>query len=127
MAVIKGSYKDRVKKLFEGARDRTYPKNQLIQYQGDSLTHVYLIISGYVKVYTILDSGDMRTLVILGPGDIFPLGFSMGFDWENYSVMYFYQSLTDAKLKIMESAQLKRLILSDPQVMNLYLEYIAST
>jgi CRP-like cAMP-binding protein len=116
-----------INELFEKARDKTYPKNQLIQYQGDSLTHVYLVKEGYVKVYTILDSGDMRTLLILGPGDIFPLSFSMSFDWENYSVRYFYQSLTNAHLKVMDTAELKRLVDSDVKVKNLYLEYIAST
>src|SRR5438105_15933693 len=127
MARNNSAYHARMEKLFEGSRIRTYPKNQLIQYQGDSLTHVHLIKAGYVKVYTILDSGDMRTLLILGPGDIFPMDFSSNFDWENYEVMYFYQSLTDTQLKVLDSVQLKRKIQSDSKISGLYLEYMAAT
>src|SRR5438067_585417 len=121
------AYHARMEKLFEASRVKAYPKNQLIQYQGDSLTHVYLIIAGYVKVYTILDSGDMRTLLIMGPGDIFPMDFSSNLEWGNYEVKYFYQSLTDTKLKVLESKLLKNKIRSSDEVKNLYLEYVAGT
>jgi CRP-like cAMP-binding protein len=127
MIGTKSAYTKRIEKLFVSAREKTYPKNQLIQYQGDLLTHVYLIKSGYVKVYTILDSGDMRTLLILGPGDIFPLMYSFDASWRNYQLRYFYQSLTDTQLKILQALDLRRKIDTDKDIKNLYIEYLVST
>src|SRR5438046_56223 len=113
MASSKSVYTQRIQGLFKTARLRNYPKNQLIQYQGDDLTHIYLIKKGYIKVYTILDSGDTRTLLILGPGDIFQ--------------MFFYQSLTDTQLHILESIELKKMIQTDTKALNTYLQYVAAT
>ena len=73
---IKSEYEKNVEKLFESGRTRTYPKNQLIHYQGDPMSHVYIIKEGHVKAYTILESGDTRTILLLSPGDIFPIAFS---------------------------------------------------
>lgn len=127
MIGAKSAYSRAVDKLFESAREKIYPKNQLIQYQGDLLTHVYLITAGYVKVYTILDSGDMRTLLILGPGDIFPLMYSLESGWNTYQLSYFYQSLTDTKLKLLEASDIRHKIDTDATIKDLYITYLAST
>ena len=127
MAQSSSNYRKALEKLFNDARPKLYPKNQLVHYQGDPLSHIYLIQSGYVKVYTILDSGDTRTILILGPGDIFPMAFSTSLDWENYQIRYFYQSLSDSKLLILPSDELKRHIDSDQEMMGTYMNYIAAS
>ena len=116
-----------VEKLFKDARLRQYPKNQLIHYEGDPLSHIYLIQVGYVKAYTILDSGDTRTILILGPGDIFPLSFSESMDWENYQIRYFYQSLNDTKLLSLPILEMKQHIDNDTTMMNTYMNYLAAS
>jgi CRP-like cAMP-binding protein len=127
MADRKSAYHSEMAKLFAGSRVRTSPKNQLIQYEGDRLTHVYLIEAGYVKVYTILDSGDMRTLLILGPGDIFPMVLATTDEWDTHEIRNFYQSLTDAKLRVVESSELKHKIDSVPAIKDLYYQYVTYT
>jgi CRP-like cAMP-binding protein len=127
MAEVLTNYLKQVEKLFRDARLKVYPKNQLIHYQGDPLSNIYLIKSGYIKAYTILDSGDTRTILILGPGDVFPLAFSSSLDWENYQIRYFYQSLCDTKLLSLSSEILKSHIEENKEMMNTYMTYIAAS
>lgn len=121
------NYLAKIETLFKDGRPKLYPKNQLIHYQGDPLSYIYLIRRGYVKAYTILDSGDTRTILILGPGDIFPLAFSASLDWENYQIAYFYQSLSDADLVSLPSEVLKKHIDNDMKAMGTYMNYMAAS
>ena len=127
MAEQESTYQKRIDKLFDGSRPKQYPKAQLVHYQGDPLTHIYLIQSGYIKAYTILDSGDTRTILLLGPGDIFPLAFSVSLDWESYHIHYFYQSLSDIKLLSLPSDVLRQRIQGNLEMMNAYTSYIAAS
>jgi CRP-like cAMP-binding protein len=127
MAATVSNYLKAIGKLFEGGRLKVYPKNQLIHYQGDPLSHIHMVKSGYIKAYTILDSGDTRTILILGPGDIFPLAFSASLDWENYHIHYFYQTLCDAEVISLDSEALKQSIDTSKQMMSIYMNYIAAS
>lgn len=120
-------YDRKVEGLFSSGRIRKYPRNQLVHYQGDALTNIYLIKKGYIKAYTILDSGETRTLLILGPGDIFPIVFSLSLDWSNYYAKYFYQALSDVDLKSIESDKFKELIESSKDNLNIYMHYMSSS
>jgi CRP/FNR family transcriptional regulator, cyclic AMP receptor protein len=121
------TYIKAIEKLFDGSRSKFYSKNQLIHYQGDPLNQIYLVKKGYVKAYTILDSGDTRTILILAKGDVFPLAFSTTMNWEEYKIRYFYQSLTDTELQVMPSQSLRDYIESDLKYMNIYLSYLAAS
>jgi len=124
---VKSAYEKSAEKLFEGGRTRTYPKNQLIHYQGDPLSHIYLIKEGHVKAYTILDSGDTRTIMLLSPGDIFPIAFSITLDWEKYHTKYFYQTLTDVTVEVVDSKTFKERIDSDHASLMIYLSYLSAS
>lgn len=121
------SYTRRIDHLFENGRVRVYPKNQLIHYEGDPLTHIYLIRKGFVKAYTILDSGDTRTMMLLSKGDIFPLSFSESLDWESYKIRYFYQSLADTELMVLPSQVLRDNIEGDTEMMSTYMSYLSAS
>lgn len=121
------SYLKHVAELFAQARPRTYPKNQLIHYADDPLSHIYLIKDGYIKAYTILESGDTRTILLLGPGDIFPLAFSSSMDWRQYTIRYFYQTLCDTELLVLPSDVLKDKIDSDPEMLATYMTYLSAS
>jgi CRP-like cAMP-binding protein len=120
-------YAKRIDKLFESGRSKFYPKNQLIHYEGDPMTYIYLIKNGYVKAYTILESGDTRTMMLLGAGDIFPLAFSESMDWNSYTIRYFYQSLTDTELIVVPSQTLSQKINHNLELMNAYMTYLAAS
>ena len=127
MAETDSSYSKHVDELFAGGRQRTYPKNQLIHYQGDPLSHIYLVRNGYIKAYTILDSGDTRTILLLGPGDIFPLSFSSSMVWTNYTIRYFYQTLCDTEVSVLPSDILKDKIDGDPEMLGTYMTYLSAS
>jgi CRP-like cAMP-binding protein len=123
----KSNYLKDIHKLFKDGRHKLYPKNQLIHYAGDQLSNIYMVDSGYIKAYTILDSGDTRTILILGPGDIFPLSFSASLDWENYKIQYFYQTLCDSNLISLSSGELREHIDNDNESKNTYMSYMAAS
>lgn len=123
----RSSYSQLVQSLFRGARQRSYPKHQIVQYQGDAMTDIFVVERGYVKVYTILDSGDTRTLFILGPGDVFPIAFSTTMDWGNYRLKYFYETMTDIKVSAIASGDFKKMIETDPEKQNAYLAYMTAS
>jgi CRP-like cAMP-binding protein len=118
---------DQINALFKNAREKKYPKNQIICYQGDSLSAIHLIKEGYIKAYTILDTGDNRTMFILGPGDIFPIAFSLTLDWDDFKLRYFYQSLTSVSLALVDQREFRQAIASNQQMTNLYISYMSAT
>lgn len=127
MAFDKSPYETSVNRLFDNARTRKYPKNQIVFYQGDPMMNICLIKKGFLKAYTILDSGDTRTLFLLGPGDIFPIAFATDLNWSNYHIKYFYQTLSDVEIVQVERDSFKKSIDSDPELTNIYLTYMAAT
>jgi CRP/FNR family cyclic AMP-dependent transcriptional regulator len=127
MAEPETAYSTGIQKLFEGARVKKFPKNQIIFYQGDPITNICLVEKGYIKAYTILDSGDTRTLFLLAPGDVFPIAFSVSLNWENYNIKYFYQSLSDVEICLTESNSFRENVENNTKMMNIYLTYMAAT
>ncbi len=121
------NYDDSVQLLFKNARSRKYPKNQIICYQGDKLTEIYQIKSGHIKAYTILDSGDNRTLFLLTKCDIFPIAFSLTLDWDQHQLRYFYQSMTNVEVDILDHSAFKQMIEDDPKKMTAYLSYMSAS
>jgi CRP-like cAMP-binding protein len=116
-----------IEQLFKDGRHKSYPKNQLIHYSGDPLTNIYLIQAGYLKAYTILDSGDTRTIMLLGPGDLFPLAFSASMDWNDYHTRYFYQTLSDTELVSLPGTVMRETIDNDHEMMLTYMNYLAAS
>ena len=121
------NYAKDVARLFTSGRDKSYPKNQLIHYQGDPLNQIYLIKKGFVKAYTILDSGDTRTIMFLSKGDIFPLAFSETMQWGEYKIRYFYQSLTEVDLAVITTSEMEEKIRTDTESLAIYMNYLSAS
>jgi CRP/FNR family transcriptional regulator len=121
------AYSQIVASLFDGGRDKPYPKNQLIHYQGDPLSQIYMIKGGFVKAYTILDSGDTRTILFLSKGDIFPLAFSETMDWGEHKIRYFYQSMTEVELSVVAASDMQAKINSDAKALAIYMNYLSAS
>jgi len=126
MAIL-SEYLTHINELFSSGRAKMYPKHQLIHYEGDPLSYIYLIKKGFVKAYTILDSGDTRTLLLMGAGDIFPIAFSDSMNWDNFKIRYFYQSLTDTELMVLPSQTFKERIEKDKNMAVTYMSYLAAS
>ena len=66
-------------------------------------------------------------MFILGPGDIFPIAFSLTLDWSEYEIRYFYQSLTDITVHMLDWQSFKSLIDTNPKNANVYMTYMSSS
>jgi CRP/FNR family transcriptional regulator len=83
--------------LFDSMPTKKLGKSELLIYQGDKIRHFFYIKSGYVKAYTITDAGDERTLLILAPGDVFPLlKDPVG---GGHVSLYFYETVAESIIK----------------------------
>jgi CRP/FNR family transcriptional regulator len=82
--------------LFESSPLRASTKGQILIYEGDPIRKLYYIITGYVKVYNILDNGSESIIFVYGPGDIFPFTSYLS---GSGAARYFYECMTDIKFK----------------------------
>src|SRR5688500_19187087 len=62
---------DSIRRLAERATLRTYPKGQLIFYQGDPAGSLFVMKEGLVKVFVTSEDGDEMLLVTLNPPETF--------------------------------------------------------
>lgn len=73
--------------LFNDMPYRHYSAKQIIIHPGDNLERAYLLVKGYIRIYHT-PNGKQRTLMLLGPGDTFPVIASE-------TAVYSYEALTD--------------------------------
>lgn len=64
-----------IKSFFMKQNFFVYKKGETIIRQGDEPSGVYFIEKGFVKVYTITESGEEKFYFIYKKGEIFPLGW----------------------------------------------------
>jgi len=93
--------------LFDELPTRQFRKGQILIYEGDPVENIYLLASGYVKVFNILASGDQRTIIIYKPGEVFPLASFLSGEGV---ARYFYECLTDVQVRSRPQAQFQELI-----------------
>ncbi len=59
--------------LFHSGRRQTFEKDEIILRAGDTPQGVYLIESGFIKIYALSKEGDEHTHLFYEAGDIFPV------------------------------------------------------
>jgi CRP/FNR family transcriptional regulator, cyclic AMP receptor protein len=92
---MKNSLKKLDEEFFNQFRSvQNFKKNQLIFGPGTEPSGIFYIKSGYVRLYTISESGKEITFNIFKPGAY----FSMIWALSNTPNIYFYESLTDVLL-----------------------------
>jgi len=87
-----------MEEIFENLPSRKLNKGQILIYEGDTIRNIYLIVSGYVKVYSIHINGAQRTIIVYAPGESFPL---VSFLSGQGIARYFYECMVDVELKVM--------------------------
>jgi CRP-like cAMP-binding protein len=95
------------------------PKGHILQSTEDA-RYFNLLVSGYTKRYLINNDGSMRTQVVYGPGDFFPitLSFSLLFDQgiSESPEVYYYETMTNAVIYRLGALQAKDEITNDLQL-----------
>lgn len=65
------------KQLFEDGKSSLYDRGDTILRAGDTPSGVYLLASGWMKVYSLCEDGEPNIIMNLGPHDIFPLDWAV--------------------------------------------------
>lgn len=81
--------------FFNSQQTREYPKGQILLYQAEQTNSVFYIKKGYVKVYDISSSGDEKLLLVLGPGDMYPVIWTFR---ASEQLLYFYESMSNVEI-----------------------------
>jgi CRP-like cAMP-binding protein len=100
-------------KLLPHAKLRSYPKGQIILYEGDTPSDLYIIKEGIVKAYDIDDQGNEKILHIAKCPSMFPMVFFMGGNDESRS---FYTTITDAEIYVIPKEDAEAEMLKDPEL-----------
>lgn len=99
--------------ILERTRVKTYPQGQIVIYEGDSPSEVYIVKSGYLKVYDVDKDGNEKVLSIVKPNDVIPYSFFSGGRIPN---KWFYQSLCDAEIYVLNRDTLKHAMQADADI-----------
>lgn len=86
------------------ARLRNYPKGQIILYEGDVPSDLYIIKSGVIKVHDIDNHGNEKILHIIKAPAMFPMVFFLGGSDQTKS---FYTTITDAEVYVLPKSIVK--------------------
>lgn len=73
------------------------PQGQIVLYQGEASPNVYVVKSGVVRAYVILENGNEVIIAMFGPGDSFPeriAGNSI------VPSMFYYDMMSDGELEV---------------------------
>lgn len=81
----------KILELFSTSKLSHYKKGEAIIRADEAVDDVYYIVKGFVRMYSITDSGDEKILVMNLPGDMFPLIPILG----NIENRWYYEAMAD--------------------------------
>jgi CRP-like cAMP-binding protein len=98
--------------LFEESRYLLYERGDTIIRFGDTPSGLYLITTGWVKVYSLCEDGEINIIMNLGAGDIFPL------DWTVTGLLHevTYAALEATTVQRMHKEKFVRALRNNPSV-----------
>lgn len=106
--------------VFDHPQERSYDKGQILLYQGEKTDTVFIIKSGFVRVKDISAKGTEKILLLLGPGDIFPVIWTFS---KSKALHYFYEAQTDVKLIAGTRGELIKAVKSSHEIAQHLFEY----
>lgn len=110
----------KIDKIFTDKPSR-YKKGQIIMHAGDAFTHIYLLKSGFIKMYSITNDGEEKILLIFPKNQPFPIFPNMAAD-SDYKLRYFYEAMSDISICKMSLADFTKLMEQDKQVASMVLD-----
>ncbi|MDO8583333.1 MAG: Crp/Fnr family transcriptional regulator [bacterium] len=102
----------KLQKFFAKGKALHYKKGETILRSGDSPQGVYFLDKGYIRLYSISESGEELTLIIFKSNDFFPMMWAInGTENENY-----LEAITDADLHRCSKEDFRRFIAENSDV-----------
>lgn len=93
-----------------GARLKRVPAGQIVMYEGDVPSEVFIIQNGIVKMYDIDDDGNEKILHLFRPPALLPFAFFSGL---TKPLHWYYTTLTDCTLYVVSADSLRAAISQD--------------
>lgn len=114
--------------LLENAKLRSYPKGQIILYEGENPTDAYIVKRGAVKIYDIDEDGNEKILHILKSPAVFPGLFMFGLSGTPGSgqTSTFYTTVADSELYVISRATFEDRLTSDTALTHYCMRWFAS-
>lgn len=106
--------------------ERVVKKDQLILYQGEVPSVVFLVKSGLVRSLNVGSNGEERTIALFGPGDYFPVGYI--FD-KSPVAFFYYQAASDSVLQTYDKASFQQQLYeskSTEELSRLSVQYVSA-
>jgi CRP/FNR family cyclic AMP-dependent transcriptional regulator len=104
------------------ARLKPIPKGQIILYEGDTPSQVFMLKEGIVKLYNIDDLGNEKILHLLRPTAIMPLAFFSG---DSMPTRWYYTALTNCEVYEIPKETLRDLMKADGTVAMYLIEHFS--
>lgn len=99
----------KLRKLILGGRKRTFSKGQVFQYSNDR-QELSLVVSGFVKRYSITSRGTLGVQIIFGRGDVFPLTHMykvlLDLDINKSQEVYYYEAMSSTEVYAIDNQTL---------------------
>lgn len=84
-----------LKSLYHSYPSITFKKGELILQPSTHISHIYYVIEGYVRMFTLLPNGKELTITLFKPDSFFPLFLAID-EREN---TYYFESFTPSVIK----------------------------
>ena len=108
---------DDLKRFFSGGRQLVYGRDELIVRAYDPPAGVYLVVSGYVKAYSIAKDGRENIHKILSAGDIFPILWAFTGNQKET----FYQAIDKVKVNRATRKELLDYLTKNPRGLGIFI------
>ena len=109
--------------LLERAKLRSYPRGQIILYEGENPADAFIVKSGAVKIYDIDEDGNEKIIHILKTLGMFPVIFMFGNAGQTST---FYTTVVDSELYVLPRSEFEAQLARDPQLVLYCLKWFAS-
>lgn len=91
----------------KGARIKHIPAGQIVLYEGDIPSELYILQSGVVKVFDIDTDGNEKILHLLQPPALLPFAFFSGLENPLY---WYYTTLTDCDMYVLDAQEFSKAV-----------------
>jgi CRP/FNR family transcriptional regulator len=105
--------RDQLEEFFSQFRRLNYKKHEVIVRPGDTPSGMFFISRGYVKVYTLSESGQELSLIIFKPGDCFPMIWA----FNDVNIIQYCEATTPVEVYRSSKDEFKKFLQSNPDVL----------
>jgi CRP/FNR family cyclic AMP-dependent transcriptional regulator len=102
-----------LEKFFSQFKLRTYQRGDVILHEDDTPNGTYYLKSGFVKLYSYSPDGEELIRIILGPGDLFPIRWTI----DQEPIDFYLAPMSDVTCSYAPRQTFLNFISQDPKLM----------